>query len=85
MLQEITRTGGTNLVQGMQNLLSDLQKGQVSMVPEDAFEVGKDLAVTPGKVVYRNPLIELIQYDPPPSGSARFPSWSSRPGSTSTM
>lgn len=64
VLQEITRTGGTNLLHGMQNLLSDLQKGQISMVPDGAFEVGTDLAVTPGKVVYRNPLIELIQYTP---------------------
>jgi polyhydroxyalkanoate synthase len=62
VLQEIVRTGGANLVQGFQNLVSDLQKGRVSMVPDGAFEVGKDLAVTPGKVVYRNPLIELIQY-----------------------
>jgi len=64
VLQEITRTGGSNLLQGMQNLLSDLQKGRVSMVPDGAFEVGTDLALTPGKVVYRNPLIELIQYTP---------------------
>ena len=64
VLQEITRTGGKNLLQGMQNLLADLQKGRVSMVPDGAFEVGTDLAVTPGKVVYRNPLIELIQYTP---------------------
>jgi polyhydroxyalkanoate synthase len=64
VLQEIVRTGGANLVQGMENLISDVQKGRISMVPEGAFEVGKDLAVTPGKVVYRNPLIELIQYTP---------------------
>jgi polyhydroxyalkanoate synthase len=63
VLQEIVRTGGANLVQGFQNLVSDLQQGRISMVPEGAFEVGKDLAVTPGKVVYRNPLIELIQYE----------------------
>jgi polyhydroxyalkanoate synthase len=64
VLQEMVRTGGGNLAQGMQNLLADLQKGRVSMVPDGAFELGKDLAVTPGKVVYRNPLIELIQYEP---------------------
>ena len=64
VLQETFRSGGQNLVRGMQNLLSDLQKGQVSMVPDGVFEVGKDLAITPGKVVYRNPLIELIQYTP---------------------
>jgi polyhydroxyalkanoate synthase len=64
VLEEIVRTGGTNLVRGMQNFLSDLQNGKVSMVPEGSFEVGKDLATTPGKVVYRNPLIELMQYTP---------------------
>jgi len=64
VLQETVRTGGTNLVQGMQNLLSDLGQGRISQVPGGSFEVGKDLAVTPGKVVYRNPLIELIQYTP---------------------
>jgi polyhydroxyalkanoate synthase len=64
VLQEIVRTGGANLVQGFQNLISDLQQGRISMVPDGAFRVGKDLAITPGKVVYRNPLIELIQYTP---------------------
>ncbi len=64
VLQEIVRTGGTNLLQGYQNLVSDLQKGRISMVPDGAFAVGKDLAITPGKVIYRNPLIELIQYEP---------------------
>ena len=62
--QEIVRTGGGNLVQGFQNLVSDLQQGRISMVPDGSFQVGKDLAVTPGQVVYRNPLIELIQYEP---------------------
>jgi len=62
--REIVRTGGANLAQGFQNLLEDMQRGRVSQVPEGAFEVGKDLAVTPGKVVYRNGLIELIQYSP---------------------
>jgi polyhydroxyalkanoate synthase len=64
VMQEIARTGGMNLVQGAQNLLKDAQSGRISQVPEDAFEVGKDLAVTPGQVVYRNRLIELIQYTP---------------------
>ncbi len=64
VIQETIRTGGANLMQGMQSLLADVQKGRISQVPEGAFEVGKDLACTPGKVVYRNPLIELIQYAP---------------------
>jgi polyhydroxyalkanoate synthase len=64
VLEEMMRTGGANLVRGMQHLLSDLRKGRISMVPEGSFEVGRDLAITPGQVVYRNPLIELIQYSP---------------------
>ncbi len=54
--QEALHTGGSSLLQGMQNLLADIQQGRVSQVPEGAFVVGKDLAVTPGKVVYRNPI-----------------------------
>ena len=55
-----------NLLRGAQNFIEDWQR-QIAgrKAPEtDAFEVGKDVAVTPGKVVYRNRLIELIQYAP---------------------
>lgn len=62
--EEVARTGGTNLARGFQNFMADLSRGRISQVPEDSFQVGVDLAVTPGKVVYRNPLIELIQYAP---------------------
>jgi len=64
VMQEIVRTGGANLMQGFQNLLEDMQRGRVSHTRKDAFKVGVDLANTPGKVVYRNPLMELIQYTP---------------------
>jgi polyhydroxyalkanoate synthase len=64
VMREVARTGGMNLVKGAQNMIKDVQSGRVTQVPEDAFEVGKDLAITPGKVVYRNRLIELIQYTP---------------------
>ncbi len=64
VMQEIVRTGGANLMLGFQNVLEDMQRGRVSHTRKDAFEVGVDLANTPGKVVYRNPLIELIQYTP---------------------
>ncbi len=64
VLQEAIQTGGTNFARGLRNFFSDLKQGRISHVPDDAFEVGRDLAITPGKVVYRSPLIELIQYAP---------------------
>jgi len=57
-------TGGASLVQGARNLLTDIEDGSLSMVDAEAFEVGENLATTPGKVVYRNELMELIQYEP---------------------
>ncbi len=57
-------TGGASLVQGARNLLTDIEDGSLSMVDAEAFEVGENLATTPGKVVYRNKLMELIQYEP---------------------
>jgi polyhydroxyalkanoate synthase len=73
VLQETFRSGGTNLVKGAKNWLEDLQKGRLTMVPEDAFTVGQDLAVTPGQVIYRNELIELIQYTPTTKRVAEVP------------
>jgi poly[(R)-3-hydroxyalkanoate] polymerase subunit PhaC len=59
-------SGGANLVKGPRNLVRDLASSPrvPSMVDQDAFEVGKDLAVTPGSVVLRTPMFELIQYAP---------------------
>ncbi len=68
VLQAIAASGGRNLVDGMKNLRSDLadSDGQLNIKTTDheAFEVGKNLAVTPGKVVFQNDLIQLIQYAP---------------------
>jgi polyhydroxyalkanoate synthase len=57
---------GENLVRGTRNFLDDWNRAALGKKPAgaEAFEVGKNLAVTPGKVVYRNRLIELIQYSP---------------------
>ena len=59
-------TGGTNLFTGPRNLLRDLSSPPrvPSMVPPNAYQVGTDLGVTPGSVVLRTPMLELIQYRP---------------------
>ncbi|MFL6058634.1 MAG: PHA/PHB synthase family protein [Rubrobacteraceae bacterium] len=63
-LRRIAETGGTSLAEGTRNLLADLKEGRLSMTDTTAFELGENIAVTPGKVVYKNDLIELIQYEP---------------------
>jgi polyhydroxyalkanoate synthase len=57
-------SGGENLLRGLQNMLADLSKGQLTHTDSSAFELGRNLATTPGKVVHRTPLYELIQYAP---------------------
>ena len=57
-------TGGDSLAQGARMLSSDLSRGRISMSDETRFEVGRNLAVTPGEVVFENELIQLIQYRP---------------------
>jgi polyhydroxyalkanoate synthase len=57
-------TGGDSVVQGLKNLAADLDKGLVSMSDERAFEVGRNLAITPGAVVFENDFFQLIQYRP---------------------
>jgi poly[(R)-3-hydroxyalkanoate] polymerase subunit PhaC len=57
----------------MQNLIQDLQKGRITRVDESAFEVGRNLAVTPGSVVFENELIQLIQYTPQTADAEKTP------------
>jgi poly[(R)-3-hydroxyalkanoate] polymerase subunit PhaC len=57
-------TGGASIAQGIANLLRDAQRGRIAMTDEDAFAVGRNLAVTPGEVVFRNDLVEVLQYAP---------------------
>ncbi|MGG5819585.1 PHA/PHB synthase family protein [Falsiroseomonas sp. HW251] len=63
-IQRAIETGGASLVDGTRNLMEDLAAGRLSMVDETAFAPGRNLALTPGKVVLRNALCELIQYAP---------------------
>jgi polyhydroxyalkanoate synthase len=63
-LRRVVETGGASVAEGTRNLLSDVQEGKLTMTDINAFEPGENLAITPGKVVYRNELIELIQYEP---------------------
>jgi polyhydroxyalkanoate synthase len=66
IMAKTVSTGGMNLYHGWQNFVEDLSRANSGKKPVglDDFEVGRNMAVTPGKVVYRNRLIELIQYAP---------------------
>ncbi|KQV87360.1 class I poly(R)-hydroxyalkanoic acid synthase [Pelomonas sp. Root1237] len=72
-LQGALDSGGASLVEGARLFLADMGKGRISMSDDQAFEVGRDLATTPGSVVYENELIQLIQYAPTTSHVYRRP------------
>ncbi|CAA7612909.1 alpha/beta hydrolase [Magnetospirillum sp. UT-4] len=68
VLRATVESGGENLIKGLNNLLDDLERGKgqlsIRMTDYDAFKVGENIAVTPGKVVFQNDLMQLVQYTP---------------------
>ncbi len=68
VLEETRRTGGLNLSQGLENFKRDIDPNtgmlRIKMADPNAFTLGKDIATTPGKVVYQNRLMQLIQFKP---------------------
>ena len=77
VLRRTFETGGENLIKGLENLLGDLERGKgqlrISQTDEDAFDVGGNLAITPGEVIYRDELFELLHYKPTTENVARRP------------
>ncbi|HLS87900.1 MAG TPA: class I poly(R)-hydroxyalkanoic acid synthase [Burkholderiales bacterium] len=63
-VQEAMATNGESLARGLAHLLEDARRGRISQSDETGFEIGRNLATTPGHVVFENELIQLIQYAP---------------------
>ncbi|MDP2169443.1 MAG: class I poly(R)-hydroxyalkanoic acid synthase [Rhodocyclaceae bacterium] len=63
-VKKALETKGESIRLGLQNLLGDLEKGRISMTDDSAFEVGRNLATTPGAVVFENEVFQLLQYSP---------------------
>jgi polyhydroxyalkanoate synthase len=68
VLRATIESGGENLLNGLKHVLDDLERGKgrlmIKMTDMEAFEVGKNIAVTPGKVIFQNDLLQLLQYEP---------------------
>lgn len=82
-LDRAAETNGESLLRGFENMLNDLRKGQLTHTRPDAFVLGENIAVTPGKVVYETPLFQLIQYTPTTDKVLKtplviFPPWINR-------
>ncbi len=68
VLRTTIESGGENLVNGLKHVLDDLERGKgrlmIKMTDMEAFKIGENIAVTPGKVIFQNDLIQLLQYEP---------------------
>ena len=64
VLQKTIESGGQNLLKGLEHMLADLERGQLTHTDPDAFEVGRNIAITPGKIIHETPLYQLIHYAP---------------------
>jgi polyhydroxyalkanoate synthase len=77
VLRATVDSGGENLVKGLENMLGDLERGKgrlaIRMTDMDQFELGRNIAVTPGKIVFQNDLMQLIQYAPTTENVRRRP------------
>jgi len=63
-IEQLILSNGQSLTSGLQNILTDLQLGKISQTDTTAFEVGKNIAVSEGAVIFQNQLFQLIQYKP---------------------
>jgi len=72
-MSKAIETQGESIARGIANLISDAGKGHISQTDESAFEVGRNLATTPGKVVHENELFQLIQYSATTATVAKRP------------
>jgi polyhydroxyalkanoate synthase len=84
VFRETVKSHGQNLIKGFNNLLRDMEEGdgqlRIKMTDTSAFELGKNVATTPGKVVFQNDLIQLLQFEPTTKEVYKrplliFPSW----------
>jgi polyhydroxyalkanoate synthase subunit PhaC len=83
VLKRTLETRGENLLKGLANMLKDIAAGQLTQTKQGVFEVGRNLATTPGKVVKQTPLYQLIQYTPATDQVLKtpvviFPPWINR-------